>query len=224
LPQTPGYLKNKIIDFKKNMLSILPESAKKSTNLGLKTEDPPKKGTAVETWEMEKFYHLPIAAQIVNLTQLQTEIRNAEGTVLNELFKSIGARTIKVDKLAAQMVPSANVVAIGDEFTAKIFVAALNTSSIPDVNVNGRVITEVDENGFVVFKARPSSEGEQKVKASVKFKNADGVDEVSEKEFTYTAVKPNAVVSPTKMNVFYLQIKIGRWLVPREITIKAQEV
>jgi gliding motility-associated protein GldM len=199
-------LKNKIIEFKKNMMSILPENAKKTTNLGLKTEDPPKKGTAVETWEMEKFYHLPIAAQIVNLTQLQTEIRNAEGTVLNELFKSIGARTIKVDKLAAQMVPSANVVAIGDEFTAKIFVAALNTSSIPDVNVNGRVITEVDENGFVVFKARPSSEGEQKVKASVKFKNADGVDEVSEKEFTYTAVKPNAVVSPTKMNVFYIGV------------------
>jgi hypothetical protein len=57
-------------------------------------------------------------------------------------LKSIGAETIKVDKLAAQMVPSANVVAIGDEFTAKIFVAALNTSSIPDVSVNGRTITE----------------------------------------------------------------------------------
>jgi gliding motility-associated protein GldM len=40
----------------------------------------------------------------------------------------------------------------------------------------------------------------------VKFKNADGVDEVSEKEFTYTAVKPNAVVSPTKMNVFYIGV------------------
>ncbi|MFN5370993.1 MAG: hypothetical protein ACK5B6_05965, partial [Bacteroidia bacterium] len=52
-------LKNKIIEFKKNMMSILPESVKKTTNLGLKTEDPPKKGTAVETWEMEKFYHLP---------------------------------------------------------------------------------------------------------------------------------------------------------------------
>lgn len=199
-------LKNKIIEFKKNLISILPEAVKKSTNLGLSTEDPPRKGTQVETWETQKFYHLPVAAMITVLTQLQTEVRNAEGTVLNELFKSIGARTIKVDKLAAQLVPSANVVAIGDEFTAKIFVAALNTSSIPDVTVNGRVITEVDENGFVVFKARPSTEGEQKIKASVKFKNADGQDEVSEKEFVYNAVKPNAVVSPTKMNVFYIGV------------------
>jgi gliding motility-associated protein GldM len=200
-------LKNKIIEFKKNLMSILPsEEVKKKTNLGLATEDPPRKGTGVETWETQKFYHLPVAAQIVVLTQLQTEVRNAEATVLNELFKSIGAEVIRVDKLAAQMVPSANVVALGDEFTAKIFVAALNNSTIPDVNVNGRTITEVDENGFVVFKARPSAEGEQKVKASVRFKNAKGVDETSEIEYAYTAVKPNAVVSPTKMNVFYIGV------------------
>jgi gliding motility-associated protein GldM len=199
-------LKNKIIQIKKDLLSVLREDIRKTTSLGLNTDDPARKGTAVETWETQKFYHLPIAAQITVLTQLQTEIRNAEGTVLNELLKSIGAETIKVDKLAAQMVPSANVVAIGDEFTAKIFVAALNTSSIPDVSVNGRTITEVDENGFVVFKARPNAEGEQKVKASVKFKNAKGVDETSEIEYAYTAVKPNAVVSPTKMNVFYIGV------------------
>jgi gliding motility-associated protein GldM len=199
-------LKNKLIEYKKNLISILPESVKKSTNLGLKTDDPPKKGTEVVTWESEKFYHLPVAAQIVVLSQLQTEIRNAEGTVLNELFKSIGAKTIKVDKLAAQLVPSANVVAIGEEFTAKIFVAALNTSSIPDVSVNGGKVSEVDENGFVVFRARPSSEGEQTVRASVRFTNADGNPETSEKEFTYTAVKPTAVVSPTAMMVFYVGV------------------
>ncbi|MFN7015438.1 MAG: hypothetical protein ACK4ON_14325, partial [Bacteroidia bacterium] len=117
-------LKAKIEAFKKNLIAILPERVRASTNLGLATEDPPRKGTQVETWETEKFYHLPVAAQIVVLTQLQTEVRNAEGTVLNELFKSIGATAIKVDRLEAQMVPSANVVAIGDEFTAKIFVAA----------------------------------------------------------------------------------------------------
>jgi gliding motility-associated protein GldM len=199
-------LKNKLIEFKKNLVSILPESVKKTTNLGLKTDDPPKKGTENVTWETEKFYHLPIAAQIVVLSQLQTEIRNAEGTVLNELFKSIGAKTIKVDKLAAQLVPSANVVAIGEEFTAKIFVAALNSSSIPDVTVNGGKVSEVDENGFVVFRSRPSSEGEQTVRASVRFTNAEGNPETSEKEFTYTAVKPMAVVSPTQMQVFYIGV------------------
>jgi gliding motility-associated protein GldM len=199
-------LKNKLIEFKKNLTSILPESVKKSTNLGLKTDDPPRKGTENVTWETEKFYHLPVAAQIVVLSQLQTEVRNAEGTVLNGLFKSIGSNTIKVDKLAAQLVPSANVVAIGEEFTAKIFVAALNSSSTPDVTVNGGRVSETDENGFVVFRSRPSSEGEQTVRASVRFINAEGNPETSEKEFKYTAVKPMAVVSPTQMQVFYIGV------------------
>jgi len=199
-------LKNKLIDFKKAIVAILPEAVRGSTNLGLNTEDPPKKGTAVETWETQKFYHLPVAAQIVVLTQLQTEIRNAEGTVLNELYKSIGATTIKVDALEAQMVPSANVVTIGDEFTAKIFVAALNKSEVPNVSVNGRQITETDESGFIVYKSRPTTEGPQKVKATVKYKDAKGLDAVSEKEFEFVAIKPVAVVSPSKMNVFYIGV------------------
>jgi gliding motility-associated protein GldM len=199
-------LKDKLIAYKKNLLSVLAPEVAKKTQLGLDTNDPPKHGTGVETWETNKFYHLPLAAQVSVLTQIQTEIRNAEGAVLNELVKSIGAKTIKVDKLAAQMIPSSSVVTLGDEFTAKIFVAAFNSSMTPDVSVNGRQITEVDENGSVVYKARPSSEGPQKIKASVKFINAEGKDEVSDVEYEYMAIKPAAVVSPTKMNVFYIGV------------------
>lgn len=200
-------LKQKINEYKANLISLLPEKAK-NTNLGLNTDDPPRKPGAVdvETWETQKFYHLPVAAQIVVLSQLQSEVRNAEGTVLNELFKSIGATAIKVDKLEAQMVPSANVVTVGDEFTAKIFVAALNTSDAPSVSVNGREVTETDESGFVVYKSRPTAEGPQKIKATVRFKDAEGKDATSEKEFEYMAIKPVAVVSPTKMNVFYIGV------------------
>ena len=198
-------LKEKLIEFKKNLVSILPEKSKK-TNLGLNTDDPKSSGTARETWETEKFYHLPVAAQITLLTQIQTEIRNAEGTVLNELFKSIGAKAFKVDALVAQMVPSANIVTVGDEFTAKIFVAAMNKSDVPNVTVNGNSVTETDKDGFIVYKSRPSSEGPQKVKAMVRYKTPDGVDTTSAYEYEYMAIKPVAVVSPTKMNVFYIGV------------------
>jgi gliding motility-associated protein GldM len=199
-------LKDKIIAYKKNLLSVLDPEVAKKTQIGLETNDPPKEGPEVETWETHKFYHLPVAAQISVLTQMQTEIRNAEGTILNELVKSVGAKTIKVDKLAAQMIPSSSVVTLGDEFTAKIFVAAFNSSMTPDVSVNGRQITETDENGSVVYKARPASEGAQKIKASVKFINAEGKEEISDVEYEYMAIKPAAVVSPTKMNVFYIGV------------------
>jgi gliding motility-associated protein GldM len=198
-------LKEKIIAFKKNLLGILPAKVQKTTQLGLDTNDPPSTGAEKENWEMNKFYHLPVAAQITVLSQIQTEIRNAEGTVLNELAKDIGAVTIKVDKLEAQLIPSATTVPIGDEFSAKIFVAAFNTSSVPDVSVNGSKVSNV-EDGYVVYKTRPSSEGLQKIKASVNFINAQGNPETSVREFEYMAVKPTAVVSPSKMNVFYIGV------------------
>lgn len=199
-------LKNKINEFKKNLISILPEKIQKTTNLGLDTNDPPQTGSQKETWETDKFYHLPLAAQISVLSQIQTEIRNAEGTVVNELVKSIGDATIKVDKLAAQMIPSANIVTIGDEFTAKVFVAAFNSKMTPDVTVNGRQITETDETGSVIFKSRPASEGPQKITAIARFINAEGKPEESKVEYEYMAIKPAAVVSPTYMNVFYIGV------------------
>lgn len=199
-------LKDKIIAYKKNLLSVLAPEIAKKTQLGLDTNDPPREGTEVDTWETNKFYHLPLAAQVSVLTQMQTEVRNAEGTVLNELFKSIGAKTIKVDNLKAQMIPSSSVVTLGDEFSAKIFVAAFSSSMTPTVNINGRAITETDETGSIIYKARPSSEGPQKIKASVSFTNAEGKPETSEVEYEYMAIKPAAVVSPTKMNVFYIGV------------------
>ncbi|MEX1188991.1 MAG: gliding motility protein GldM [Bacteroidia bacterium] len=199
-------LKANIEKFKADLLGVLKPENAKNTNLGLDTTDPPRNGVSKETWETNKFYHLPLAAQISVLSQIQTEVRNAEGTILNELFKSIGANTIKVDKLAAQMIPSSSVVTLGDEFSAKIFVAAFNSSMTPDVTVNGRQITETDETGSVIFKSRPASEGPQKIKASVKFINAEGVEETSDVEYEYMAIKPAAVVSPTSMNVFYIGV------------------
>lgn len=199
-------LKNKINEFKNKLIALLPSSVQKTTNLGLDTNDPPKKGTEKETWETNKFYHLPLAAQIAVLSQIQTEIRNAEGTVLNELFKSIGSNTIKVDKLAAQMIPSANIVTIGDEFTAKVFVAAFNSKMTPDVTINGAKITETDETGSVIYKTRPGSEGPQRITAIARFMNAEGKPEESKVEYEYMAIKPVAVVSPTKMNVFYIGV------------------
>jgi gliding motility-associated protein GldM len=199
-------LKDKIIAYKANLKSILPANVAERLELGLNTEDPPRKGTGVETWETNKFYHLPLAAQVTVLSQLQTEVRNAEGAVLNELFNQIGSNTIKVDKLAAKLIPSSSFVTIGDEFTAEIFVAAFNSTLTPKVVVNGRELTEVTENGSVLYKTNPSSEGEQKLKAQVYFKNAEGKDEISDVEYTYFAAKPIATVSPTKMNVFYIGV------------------
>lgn len=200
-------LKAKIDEFKTKVVTVIPPEFRSNVKIGLNTEDPKSSGTQVKTWELEKFYHSPLAAVISILTQIQTEVRNTEGEVVNELFKTIAATVIKVDELEAKAIPNANIVTLGDEFQAEIFVAAKNNSMVPKVTVNGRSITELTPGGGgVLFKDRPNSEGEKKLTAMVEYKNAKGRDTVSKVEFVYTATKPIATVSPTKMNVFYIGV------------------
>lgn len=198
-------LKEKLDVFKKAILSKLDPKIAGSVNVGLDTQDPPTRGTETTSWESEKFYHLPLAAVVTLLSQIQTEVRNAEGEVVNELLKSIDATSFKVDNVVAQVIPSSGFVMLGDEFTAKIFVAAYSTTLQPRVVVGGRDITDT-EDGMTIYKTRPSSEGEQTVKGSVFMKGPDGEDKELLFETKYIAAKPTAVVSPTKMNVFYIGV------------------
>jgi gliding motility-associated protein GldM len=198
-------LKQKLEEYKKAILARLDPKMAEKVNIGLDLSNPKSTGTETITWESEKFYHLPLAAVITLLSQLQTEIRNAEGEVVNELLKSIDAKSIKIDNVLAQVIPSSGFVMIGDEFTAKIFVAAYSTTLQPKVVVGGREITEV-EDGMTIYKVRPSSEGEQVVKGSVFMKGPDGEDKELPFETKFISAKPMAIVSPTKMNVFYIGV------------------
>jgi len=197
-------LKAELQKYKDAILATLGDNAK-NVKIGLDLTDPPVRGTETATWESEKFYHLPLAAVVTLISQLQTDVRNAEGEVINELLKSIDATSIKVDKVVAQVIPSSGFVLLGDEFTAKIFVAAYSSTLEPTVNVGGRPITE-REDGMTIYKTRPSSEGEQVVKGMVTMVGPDGENIDLPFETKYIAAKPMAVVSPTKMNVFYIGV------------------
>ncbi len=140
-------LKNKLIEFKQNVINILknpklkiPNKEKKIKalgNLGIDTEDP--KGNIEDperrTWEMSKFYHMVAAATFTMFTQLDNETENAEGMVLNLLLQNIGAQDFKFDTLAAKVIPRSNYVISGDNYEADLFVAAFSTTSDPVILV-----------------------------------------------------------------------------------------
>jgi gliding motility-associated protein GldM len=199
-------LKEKIDEFREALLSkVKGIRGVENFSIGLFTEDPPSRGTETISWESNKFYHLPLAAVITLLSQMQTEIRNAEGEVVNKLLGAIDAESFKVDNVVAQVIPSSGFVLIGDEFTAKIFVAAYSSTLQPRVVVGGREITD-SEDGMAIYKSRPTTEGEQTVKGSVFMKGPDGDDKELPFETKFIASRPTAVVSPTKMNVFYIGV------------------
>lgn len=83
---------------------------------------------------------MPVAAAVTLLSKLQSDIRYAEGEVLHTLVANIGLKDIRVNKLEAFVVPSSTKLFLGDRMTAKMVMAAVDTTQVPEVYVNGRKI------------------------------------------------------------------------------------
>jgi gliding motility-associated protein GldM len=222
-------LKKKIVTFRELLVSYVdPNKAPQlieSINSILNTDDPLRKddGT-VHTWESARFDHLPLVAVFPQLTKVQVDVLNLESEVVNYLLQQVDADDFKVNKLDAVVIPSSSYVIQGNEFAAEIFLAASDTTQELDVFV-GRVEEFKDDAGETDYRIAGDAvklpvvggKGVYKQRAQRLGKNPwTGLIEVTapsgqkiRKPFKheYLVETPNIVISPTKMNVFYLGIE-----------------
>ncbi len=107
----------------------------------LSTEVPKNQNATLgKNWQEYMFEDMPVAAAVTLLTKLQSDVRYAEGEVLHTLVSNVGLKDIRVNKLEAFVVPSATRLYPGDQLTAKMVMAAVDTTQVPEVYVNGRKI------------------------------------------------------------------------------------
>ncbi len=221
-------LKNKIIDFREYVLSIIDENKApqlvESINNILNTEDPePEPKKAAQTWETARFDHLPLVAVFPQLTKVQVDILNIEAEVVSYLLQQVDAGDFKVNKLDAIVIPSSSYVIQGTDFNAEVFLAASDTTQNPKIFI-GRYETYTTEDGFEDYRMVGSYdelpiEGGRGIltrKAStIGTVSWQGLLEVTAPNGTkirkpfdhqYEVAKPNVVISPTRMNVFYLAV------------------
>jgi hypothetical protein len=81
-------LRNKLIVFRKDALGLLDADNAKvlEKEIGLKTDDSYSYNIQQKvSWELDKFYHVPLAADICLLSQLQYDVRYAESAILRQL-------------------------------------------------------------------------------------------------------------------------------------------
>ncbi len=195
-------LKGKINKTREDLIALLSKDKQANVKTDLFTEDHTVEG-AVHTWESVMFEHSPAAAVVTLLTKIQSDIRNTEAQVLDELRKSISDADFTFDKLEPKIIPNnGTYITVGSEYSADIFVAASSSKQEAKVTVNGREIPFVD--GVGKYKVNPSSEGEQKYTGVISTKKPNGEVVNYPFEQTYTALKPLAVISATKMNVVYI--------------------
>jgi gliding motility-associated protein GldM len=213
----------KLFDDKKLFIPTDKKDMEGKLKAGLDLPDGVENGVKAG-WEVVNFYHLPLAAVIVNLTALQSQITNAEVDVVSKLLSAVSATDFKFDKLQAKVIAPSSVLIQGDEYKADVLLVASNSTSNPKILLcavdtsknDGETDPRLNKNdpgkeipvsgGVGKYKAGTGSTGEQKWSGVIQVEKPAGGFNYYPFAASYIVTPPALVVSPTKMNVLYIGV------------------
>lgn len=214
----------------------MPEQIRNSISQSLNTDPPKQEGKRKDPekahWETHKFSHSPLMGFIAIMSSIQIDIRNAESEAINYLYAQISAGEVKFNELEAVVIPNSNYILKGNAYKANIYLAARDTTQDPDIYVVEGVSqpwTEtVDENGQKkytrkdglnyakvnvekgtgkgLYERSGSSIGQRTWGGIIEINGPGGEKLIRPFSAEYMVAEGSAVVSPTKMNVFYLGV------------------
>jgi len=185
-----------------------------------------------KSWEAYLFDHVPVIAVNTILTKFQGDAKSSAGFVIETLFKKIGASSYKFDALSAKVIAPTSYVLVGQEYKADIFVSATSSTQNPIVylgtfdpskfNYNPKMTSFPKLEEFPLkpgYDSIPVQDGMGKYvdrSSSVGLKERTGVIKVKKPQGTgfdyypfkleYQIAEAGLVVSPDKMNVFYIGV------------------
>ena len=162
------------------------------------TDVPDKSGALNKNWQEYNFENMPAVAAITLLTKLQNDIRYAEGEVLHTLVNNIDVGDLRVNSLEAYVIPTTQNVVQGNQFSARIILAAVDSTAKPSIYIDGEKIES--EDGW--YQIPCNRTGDFTLNGYMELNSGNGV---IRRDFSqsYSVVSPLATVSATMMNVLY---------------------
>ncbi|HPR33655.1 MAG TPA: GldM family protein, partial [Prolixibacteraceae bacterium] len=160
------------------------------------------------TWAQENFEASPVIASISLLSKLQIDVCNAESVVLRHLYNQIDASSFKFTGLKATVIPDASYIFQGQEYRARIFLSAEDSTQDLEVYINGSTTKLPIQENEAIFTIRPSQPGIYTYKGEIRYRNPDG-EGYGSRFFTqeYEVAVPAVTISPTRMNVLYRNLQ-----------------
>jgi len=191
---------NAIRSFRDRVISMTSDMSKQQIiKTNLSTAIPQKARAMGKNWQEYMFEDMPAAAAITLLSKLQSDVRYAEREVLHTLVQNIDVKDIRVNLLSAFVIPASQTVVRGDRFSARIVMAAVDTTQVPDIYIGNKKVNLT--NG--VYETVASQTGDFTLAGYMETMNGSG--ERIRRDFSqkYTVVDPSATVSADLMNVLY---------------------
>ena len=202
LTQKKGAVLKKAIDsYRNSLLSLIDTSNTElitSIKHTLDTSAPPPKEGNSPSWEESRFEGYPLIAVITLMSKMQSDVRNAESDVINNLYAKIDASSFKFNKLQAQVISKSDFVLMGGTYEAKIILSAVDTTVTPEIIVGGSTLNSLGE-----YKVGATREGKIEYSGHINYKTPEGIIVPYPFKHEYEVARPSMTVSPTKMNVFY---------------------
>ena len=219
--------KEMLADYREYMVGLCDPNDQRviqSIESNLDTSDPPPNNEGErKSWEIKHFGQMPLAAVMPLLTKFQVDIRNSETEMVRYLLNQIVAGEITFNKLEATVIPNTSYVLQGNDYKADVFLAAVDTTQPPIVLVGNYDSTRLEDGtwqynmvgaydtldvvqGKGQFHTKGQSVGTHEWGGLIKLLDPSGNYIVKPFKKSYQVAKPNLVVSPTKMNVFYVGV------------------
>ncbi len=199
-------LKAKINETREKLINLLDPKERLSLTFSLEAKDPANAVEGKKDWEEINFGEgTPLTAAMTILTKIQADTKNAESDVVKKIFGKMDQAVVTLDQFAAVAVAPTSYVLQGQPYTAEVFLTAYDSQANPTITVGGSSLQVKDGKG--TYSVNTGSEGVFTWVGTVRVKKADGTfQDYHTPEQKYQVARPSAVVSPDKMNVFYIGV------------------
>ena len=190
---------NAINSYRDHILAMVDdETQSEIIKANFSTQVPLKVGSLGKNWQEYNFENMPVAAAVTLLTKLQNDVRYAEGEVLHTLVKNIDVGDLRVNAINAYVIPTSQNVVQGSNFSARIIMAAVDSTARPAIYIDGKKIDS--EDGW--YQIACNKTGDYTLNGYMELQSGTGV---IRRDFAqkYSVVSPLATVSATMMNVLY---------------------
>ena len=178
-------------------------------NIPFDIDDETWQETDKKSWADFKFRQMPLAAVLPLLSQMQSDAKSSEASLVNQMATLAGGRVVEFDAFFPVVQAEKAYVIAGEPFKAEISVGTYSTQINPEdinISVNGQRL-EVGDNGRAQYTAGTSTTGQKTLNMQVSVRNPL-TGEVTEGDGTYTyeVGRRSVTVTADKMNVMYIGV------------------
>ena len=162
------------------------------------------------SWADYKFGHMPVAAVLPLMSQMQSDLKVSEANLINSMAELAGGKVVEVDNFFPVFEADRSYVIGGERLTAKVSVGAFSSALDPSnvvLRANGQRLN-IGPDGKADFSTIASGSGPKTIQLDVSVTNPlTGETKSGSNTFTYEVGTRSVAVSADKMNVFYMGVE-----------------